>query len=95
MEIIFDGRHNDEAATENLVNIINLLKEKYHIGQFREMHLSVTLVDAKGDDVELIDSQTKQPYRVLEVYQNQDAYAVSNGVRHPSLKLVVDNTQKN
>jgi hypothetical protein len=94
MEIIFDGQHDGEAATENLANIISLLKERYHIGVFREMHLSVTLVDAKGEDVELIDSQTNQPYRVLEVYQNQDAYAVSNGIKHSGLKLVVDNTQK-
>ncbi|MDX2345366.1 MAG: hypothetical protein QNK11_00630 [Legionella sp.] len=97
MEIIFDGRQDGEEATENLASIIQLLKERYHIGQFREIHLSITLVDDKGEDVELVDSKTNQPYRVIEVYRNQDAYTVSrsSGVSHPSLKLVVDNTQKN
>jgi hypothetical protein len=95
MEIIFDGRHDGEEASENLAHIIKLFKERYHIGQFREMHLSVTLVDDKGEDVELMDTQTNQPYRVLEVYQNQNTYAVSQGVKHSGLKLVVDNTPKN
>ncbi|MCH9757244.1 MAG: hypothetical protein K0U37_08660 [Gammaproteobacteria bacterium] len=95
MEIIFDGRHDGEEASESLASIIKLFKERYQIGQFREMHLSITLVDDKGEDVELIDSETNQPYRVFEVYRSQKAYAFSNGVRHPSLKLVVDNTRNN
>ncbi len=95
MEIIFDGQQNGDEATENLVSIIKLFKERYQIGQFREMHLSVTLVDDKGEDVELIDSQTNQPYRVLEVYRNQSAYTVASHARQQGLKLVVDNTHKN
>ncbi len=95
MEIIFDGKHDGQEASESLASIIKLFKERYQIGQFREMHLSLTLVDDKGEDVELVDSQTNQPYRVLEVYRTQQAYAVSNGIRRPSLKLVVDNTLKN
>jgi len=94
MEIIFDGRHDGKEASESLASIIKLFKERYQIGQFREMHLSLTLVDDKGEDVELVDSQTNQPYRVVEVYRNQEAYSVSTGVRHPALKLVVDNTLK-
>ncbi len=92
MEIIFDGRHDEEEAKESLASILKLLKERYQIGQFREMHLSLTLVDDKGEDVELVDSQTNEPYRVLEVYRDSAAYSVPNGVRRPSLKLVVDNT---
>lgn len=95
MEIIFDGRHDGDEASESLTHILKLFKERYQIGQFREMHLSLTLVDDKGEDVELIDSQTNQPFRVFEVYRTQKAYAFSKGVRHPSLKLVVDNTAKN
>ena len=95
MEIIFDGRHDGEEASESLASIIQLFKERYQIGQFREMHLSLTLVDDKGEDVELVDTQTNQPYRIFEVYRDQAAYSVSNGARKPSLKLVVDNTLKN
>ena len=95
MEIIFDGRHDGEEASESLASIIKLFKERYQIGQFREMHLSLTLVDERGEDVELIDNQTNEPYRVLEVYRNQNAYTVSRGARRPALKLVVDNTPKN
>ncbi len=94
MEIIFDGKHDGEEASESFASIIKLLKERYQIGQFREMHLSLTLVEEKGEDVELVDSQTNQPYRVVEVYRNQEAYRVSKGVRQPGLKLVVDNTLK-
>ena len=106
MEIIFDGQHSDAQASEYLVNVIQLLKERYHIHQFREIHLSITLVDESGQDVELVDSQTNQPYRMLEVYQNQDAVVVSHrirnhmrcvthGIKSAALKLVVDNTLKN
>jgi hypothetical protein len=95
MEIIFDGKFDDEEALDNLASIIKLFKEQYRIDQFREMHLSLTLLDDKGEDVELIDTETNQSYRVFEVYRSQTAYAVANGVRQPSLKLVVDNTQKN
>lgn len=95
MEIIFDGKFTDEEASENLLSMIQLFKDRYHIGQFREMHLSLTLVDDKGEDVELVDSETNQSYRVFEVYRSHGAYAVANGVQRPSLKLVVDNTQKN
>lgn len=94
MEIIFDGRHSDKEASENLASIIKLLKERYKIGHFREMHLSLTLVDDTGADVELVDSQTNEPFRIFEVYRNQESYSVSKAVGRPGLKLVVDNTQK-
>jgi hypothetical protein len=94
MDIIFDGRQDGDEASESLAGIIQLFKERYDIGQFREMHLSLTLVDDAGEDVELVDSETNEPFRVFEVYRDQHAYAVSRGMRRPSLKLVVDNTQK-
>lgn len=90
MEIIFHGRHDSSEAAESLQGIIRLLKERYHIGQFREMHLSVTLVDNGGEDVELIDSETEHAYRVFEVYrQGQE---LLSGTGRPALKLVIDNT---
>lgn len=92
MEIIFDGRHSEAEASETLASVLHLLKDRYHINQFREIHLSVTLVDSQGEDVELVDTQTNMPFRILEVYRSQEAFSVSKLIRSPSLKLVVDNT---
>ena len=90
MEIIFQGRHNGDEASESLVSIIRLFKERYHIGQFREMHLSVTLVDEDGADVELVDSETAEAYRVFEVCHS--GQEVPRVVGRPALTLVVDTT---
>ena len=91
MEIIFQGRHDSDEAAESLVSVLRLFKDRYHIGQFREMHLSVTLVDAEGQDVELIDSETAEAYRIFEVCREGQALAQSAG--RPALKLVIDNTR--
>ena len=90
MEIIFQGRHDSDDAAESLISVLRLFKERYHIGQFREMHLSVTLVDEQGEDVELIDSETAEVYRVFEVCQEGHGLATASG--RPGLKLVIDNT---
>jgi hypothetical protein len=92
MEIIFQGRHDTEEATESLLSVIRLFKERYHIGQFREMHLSVTLVDDQGEDVELVDTETDEAYRTFEVCRHTPDRA--NIVGRPILKLVIDNTCK-
>lgn len=86
MEIIFHGKHNDQQAAESLSGLIHLLKEKYHIDGFREMHLSITLTDGSGFDVELVDSETNQPYRVIEVYPTSPTTTPKR--RRPRLKLV-------
>ena len=91
MEIIFHGRHDSLEAEESLQGIIRLLNERYHIGQFREMHLSVTLVDGSGEDVELIDSETAQAYRIFEVCRQGQELLRGSG--RPALKLVSDNTR--
>ena len=90
MEIIFQGCHDSEEAAQSVLSVIRLFKERYHIGQFREMHLSVTLVDAQGEDVELVDSKTSQVYRTFEVYRHGNE--LTSGARRPALKLVIDNT---
>ena len=90
MDIIFQGRHDSEEAAESLISVLRLFKDRYHIGQFREMHLSVTLVDAEGQDVELIDSETAEAYRVFEVCREGHEQAKAFG--KPALKLVIDNT---
>lgn len=86
MEIIFHGRHDSSEATESLQNIIHMLKERYHINGFREMHLSITLLDDSGVDVELIDSETEEAYRVFEVYRQ--GREVPRRTGRPQLKLV-------
>ncbi len=91
MEIIFQGRHDSKEAAESLMSVIRLFKDRYQIGQFREMHLSVTLVDEKGDDVELVDSATSEAYRVFEVCRQGEQMIRGRG--RPSLKLVIDNTR--
>ncbi len=91
MDIIFHGNHNSEEVAEGLADVLRLFKARYHIEQFREIHLSVTLVDEYGDDVELVDSQTSQPYRVFEVCRK--GQELSHGRKSPFLKLVVDNSK--
>ena len=88
MEIIFHGRHDSNQATENLTNIIEMLKDRYKIGAFREMHLSITLVDATGEDVELFDTDTDEAFRVMEVYQQSKHVPQKKG--RPDLRLVVN-----
>ncbi|KTC96304.1 hypothetical protein [Legionella feeleii] len=91
MDIIFQGKHNSEEAAESLLSVLRLFKERYHISQFREMHLTVTLVDDQGDDVELVDSETAQAYRIFEVYRKGHELTGRQG--QPMLQLVVDNTR--
>ncbi len=90
MEIMFHGRHDSADAAESLAGVIRLLHERYHIDQFREMHLSITLVDHGGEDVELIDNETDQAYRIFEVYRR--GQELLRGTGRPGLKLVIDNT---
>lgn len=91
MDIIFHGRHDSAEAAERLQGVIRLFNERYHIGQFREMHLTVTLVDEVGQDVELIDSETSEAYRIFEVYQENQS--LIRGSNRAGLRLVIDNTR--
>ena len=91
MDIIFDGRHDSAEAEESILSMIRLFRERYHITHFREMHLSVTLVDDKGDDVELIDSETEVAFRVFEVRKQGHELTRMSG--RPALKLIINNTK--
>jgi hypothetical protein len=91
MDVIFQGNHNSEEAAESLLSVLRLFKERYNIKQFREMHLTVTLVDQQGDDVELVDSKTSQAYRTFEVYRKGHELKGQKG--RPRLQLIVDNTR--
>ncbi len=91
MDIIFQGKHNSEEAAESILSVLRLFKEHYQIENFREMHLTMTLVDAQGNDVELVDSETSQVYRTFEVYRKTDEL-LGRGNK-PMLRLVIDNTR--
>lgn len=88
MDIILQGQHNSGEILGSLEQVLRLLHSRYHIQGYREIHLTVTLVDKKGDEVELIDTKTHQPYRIFEVYR--EGWGRS-GI--PMLQLIVDNTK--
>ncbi len=90
MEIIFQGQHDGTEAIATLQSVLQLLTEHYRIGRFREIHLSVTLVDDLGQDVELVDHETNQVYEVIEIFPENAP--PTRRVGATQLKLVVDNT---
>ena len=92
MDIIFHGKHNRTTAVASVMEILHVFQERYKIKQFREMCLSVTLVDESGMDVELVDEETAHAYRTFEIYQQGQEYSRTLG--KPALTLVVDNTSK-
>ena len=91
MDIILQGEHNEDEAAQSLERVLHLFKERYAIAGFREIHLSVTLIDNQGDDVELVDSESNQVYRIFEVYRQGYELEGKKGI--PQLHLVVDNTK--
>lgn len=95
MEIIFQGKHSEDEAIESLSSVIKLFKDRYHIKQFSEMHLVVTLVDENGEDVELVDGETEQVYRYFEVFREGQSVAPRQGQKNAAIKLVIDNTSGN
>ncbi len=92
MDIILQGQHNADETVKSLERVLQLFKERYQVEGFREIHLTVTLLDAQGDEVELIDSESNQAYRVFEVYRQ--GYELTGRKGIPMLELVVDNTNK-
>lgn len=89
MEIIFQGKQSMEDTAESVVSVLNLFKQRYGIESFRQLHLNVTLVDEQGDDVELIDSETSEVFKVFEICRDDEQRRQSTS---PNLQLVVDNT---
>ena len=92
MDIILQGQHNGDETVQSLERVLKLFKERYQVDGFREIHLLVTLVDEQGDEVELVDSESNQSYRVFEVYRKGYELTGRRGI--PMLQLVVDNTNK-
>lgn len=94
MQVIFQGEQSSEEMVESLVSIVRLFRDRYGIDQFRDLKLSMTLMDDQGDDVELVDSRTSEVFRVFEVYPSGEAIKPVAFSTAPSLKLVVDNTRR-
>lgn len=93
MEIIFHGQQDWRKTQESLLGVIQMLHDQYQIAQLREIHLSLTLMDEEGFDVELRDTETEEAYRIMEVFRNENEY---HHVRQTNpLTLVVDNTKEN
>lgn len=95
MDIIFKGKHSGEELVKSLSSVMALFKEKYHVPHVREVHLTVTLVDEMGQDVELVDNQNSTVYRIFEVYREDKCFrGLEDSQRASFMKLVVDNTKK-
>lgn len=92
MDIILQGQHEGREALESLERVLKLFKDRYHINGYSEIHLTVTLLDEQGEEVELIDSDTNQPYRIFEVFRSGYEFSGRKGL--PKLQLVVDNTKQ-
>jgi hypothetical protein len=90
MEIILKGQHNTTELMEDLQGVLNLLNKRYQVANFREINLSLTLVDLRGEVVELVDNESNEVYRILEVYRRGCELAGKDG---PLVHLVVDNTR--
>lgn len=95
MDIIFHGIYVSEEAAESFLSVLRLLKERYKIERFNDVHLSMVLLDQSGNEVELVDTDTGEAYRRFEIYRGQKAPSkttVSHGTEKSPLHLVIDNT---
>ena len=93
MQVIFHGHQTSEEVAESLLSIIKMFKERYAIEDFRELKLSMTLMDKQGDDVELVDSHTSEVFHVFEVHKTLNGIRpLEYHSRQPHLRLVVDNS---
>lgn len=93
MQVIFQGDHNSDEMVESLLSIVKLFRERYGIDNFRELKLSMVLMDEQGDDVELVDSRTAEVFRVFEVYKSGEKIKPVSFANSRHLKLIVDNTR--
>ena len=67
MDIIFHGQPSIDDATQQISHVLHDLCARYGVTQLREISLSLTLVDAQGFDVELVDQKTNKIYRIFDV----------------------------
>lgn len=91
MDIILQGQHSGDETAESIQRVLKLFKERYQIEGYCEIHLTVTLLDKQGEEVELVDSETNEAFRIFEVYRK--GYELEGRKGIPLLQLVVDNTE--
>ncbi len=72
MKIKFQGTHKADEVVDSLTAILRLFEEQYGVGEFSQIKLHVALINDKGEEVELIDSNTSEVFDVLEVHKNLD-----------------------
>ena len=95
MKIIFRGDLSDIEAGEGFSSILSLFKERYGIEGFRDLKLSMTMLDMDGEEVELVDADTAQVFGTFEI--NKSGFitqSYDDEPEVPHLMLVVDNTKK-
>ena len=86
MDILFHGEHTHKDIAAAIEDVLYLLHERWDVQAFKDLHLSLILVDESGFEVELVDSNTQQDLRVLNVYKKNNSYVQKRKIPH--LKLV-------
>ena len=94
MKIKFHGNHSLEEAQESLSSVMQVLKDEYGIAHFRDMELTLILLNKEGEDVELLDVTTSEVLDVFDVFKMLEEEEEEKPVKAANLKLVVDNTKK-
>ena len=86
MEIVFHGEHGHADIAVVIEDVLNLLNARWSVESFKDLHLSLTLVDHLGFEIDLIDSNTGHDLRVMNVYPHDHCYVQKRKL--PNLKLV-------
>lgn len=89
MDIMLKGVHSEKEIVESLAHVFELFKQRYGIETYRELYLTLTLVDAQGDDVELVDTSTDEVFNRFDIIDSKSSNEPQ--YKKPNLKLVVDN----
>jgi hypothetical protein len=72
MKIKFQGEHTSQEVVESLSAILQMLAEQYHIKDFSDIKLNMTLIRS-GEAVELMDPDTGEIFDILEVHKDMDS----------------------
>lgn len=89
MDIMLKGVHSEKEIVESLAHVFELFKQRYGIETYRELYLTLTLVDNQGDDVELVDTKTNEVFNRFDIVDSSPSN--ESHYKKPHLKLVVDN----
>ncbi len=86
MEILFHGQHTHKDLAAAIEDVLYLLHDRWNVQSFNDLHLSLILTDDAGFEVELMDSNTHQDLRVLNVYPKTHSYVQKRKL--PNLRLI-------